>query len=116
LKCNTLAIQNNSGHGIDMVGKAVTGTHVGDWVAFEVKTSAANNFKFNKDQKLGANAYMDMILRRATSGTMPWWSNVQEVTEFAKTVRKEMRGKEFAGYIIKSSYVNSNPNVAVTKW
>jgi YD repeat-containing protein len=110
------AIQNDSGQGIDMVGKAVTGKHAGDWVAFEIKTSAANNFKFNKYQRMGPNSYMERVLSSAASGNAPRWRNVPDVSAFAERVEKEMRGKEFAGYIIKSSYVNTKPHVTAETW
>jgi hypothetical protein len=121
-------IQNKSGHGIDWIGRALTGKYADQFVAFEVKGSlngkAANLSSSEKTapQTSGPNAFVVARLGLASNpDKYPIWAgnNVAAGTkEVADYILKDMQGKTFSGFLIQhdrmgAGFQRQNPGAGV---
>jgi hypothetical protein len=111
-------IQNRSGHGIDWVGRALTGQHAGNFVAFEVKAGLNGMASGLSDQQSNLRRFVTTRLDRAAAADGFWSArNTNPGTaNFADYVRREMRGKPWAGYLIQHNNMRTRPSVTWTAW
>jgi hypothetical protein len=90
-------IQNNSNHGIDFVGRALTGAYTGQFVVFEIK-AGLNGLApgLRGDQRSGANFFANSRVGRAAAGGPLWGPSATPygTQEYAKFVQQEMIRQE----------------------
>jgi len=108
-------IQNNSGHGVDILSK---NKYTGEWSAYEIKTTKTNrNPRLSRDQKLlGANKYTQDRLNRAGRGIGHYQSIPSSEKADARRILAEIRaqGGIKTGTQI-NVFVDSNRNIKKVK-
>jgi hypothetical protein len=112
-------IQNRSNHGIDFIGRALTGRYAGEFVGFEIK---AGLFKaapaLEGDQRRGAKNFIPNRLDRAISGEGAWSKVNAGTSEFASYIRQDMGRKGYVGFVIGNDFigVKGKENVRFREW
>jgi hypothetical protein len=121
-------IQNKSGHGIDWIGRALTGKYADQFVAFEVKGSlngkaaGLSSSAKTAPQTSGPNVFVRERLRLASDpNKYPIWAgnNVADGTkEVADYILNDMQGKTFPGFLIQhdrmgAGFQRQNPGAGV---
>lgn len=111
-------IQNRSGHGIDWVGRALTGKHAGSFVAFEVKGGLNGMAAGLTDQQSNLRRFMTTRLDKAFDAKGVWASRntAPGTAAFAEYVRREMDGKKWDGYLIQHNNMRTRPSVTWKPW
>jgi len=113
------AIQNPSGHGVDIFGKRATGLHSGAWDVFEIKTSADGNAgTLSARQANGADWFARDVLSKATTLAPYWKTTSLDARTYAADIQRDMLGKKFEGFVVRQSYINDpkQANVQVLPW
>jgi hypothetical protein len=111
-------IQNNSGHGVDWVGRALTGKYAGDFVAFEVKGGLNGMARGLSPDQRNLQTYMQKQLSLAAKSTGLWASHNTEpgTAKFADYVRAEMRGTAWNGFLLQHNNMRTKPEVTWKPW
>jgi hypothetical protein len=109
-------IQNRSGHGIDWVGRALTGQHAGSFVAFEVKAGLNRRARGLDDGQTNLREFMRTRLERAEEAEGHWAHAADGTSEFAGYVQREMRGRTWQGYLIQHHMMRTQPEVTWKPW
>lgn len=88
---DVVSIQNNSGHGVDILAK---NAQTGEWEAFEVKTTSTSKAPgLSADQRLGADFYTQDRLGRAASGSGPYSTLSAADRARAQQILAEVQGQ-----------------------
>ena len=112
-------IQNRSGHGIDWIGRALTGRFTGEFVAVEVKAGLNGLARGLSSAQVGVNQFADSRVKLAAGGRGQWGPNAasQDTRDFAQYVNREMMGKTYNGFLIQHDNMRSGPTqIRISPW
>ncbi|MFT3858175.1 MAG: hypothetical protein QM742_11985 [Aquabacterium sp.] len=112
------SIQNRSGHGIDFIGRALTGDSAGKFIAVEVKGGLNGMAKgLAGDQQRGADYFVRTRIDRAIAALGPWGAVPNGTRDFAAHVKREMTGMgSYAGQLVQHNYMRAGAQVRWSPW
>jgi hypothetical protein len=114
-------IQNKSGHGIDWMGRALTGTFAGNFIGVEVKAGLNRNAGWLSDGQLKVNDFLSSRLNSAANPpNKGHWklANIdggQDTVDFAKHVLLANGNKKLEGMVIQLNQMSKPTRDTVFK-
>jgi hypothetical protein len=111
-------IQNSSGHGIDWVGKALTGEHAGSYLFFEVKGGLNGAAAGLSGEQSELASFARTRLERAFAQRGAWASRntAAGTADFAQYVFEQMRGQRYSGFLFQHDNMRTAPSVRWKTW
>jgi hypothetical protein len=114
-------IQNRSGHGIDWIGRALTGKSEGEFLAVEAKGGLNGRAAglSDRQRQLGVHKFVETRIASAINGQGYWAArNVEYGTQqFAKYVEQAMQFKSYEGILFQHHYMRSgHTSVRSSQW
>jgi hypothetical protein len=111
-------IQNRSGHGIDWIGRPLTGNPANTFVAFEIKGGLNGRADGLVGDQRSITTSVPSRANRGADAKGVWAerNTAPGTDKFAKFVLREMRGKNWSGYLIQHHNMRTQPSVSWSPW